>query len=107
MQPHRIILQDYSQGFIWPWGLNNPTNAQMYTFMNQMGWDGVTMDSHDVALYEIISYGQSNSNISHVARIADSSHTNAKWGPLELLQHSGWDPYKSSSPPDDVYCDAK
>jgi len=100
-------IQDYSQGWIWPWGVNNPTSAQMDTYMNSIGWYGVTMDSYDVALYEIISYGQSNSDISHVGRIADSTHSNAKWGPLELLQHSGWDPYKSSSPPNDVYGDAR
>jgi hypothetical protein len=79
----------------------------MDSYLSSKGYIAAPVDTMDVAPWEIISYGTSTSNIAHVARFAAGFYSNAKWGPLELLQHSGTNPYKSSSPPSDVYGDAR
>ncbi|MEC0208684.1 hypothetical protein P4H70_06950, partial [Paenibacillus ehimensis] len=89
-------LGNYSN-WVWPWGSNNPSNSQVDTYLSNQGYKkSAAMNSTDVAAYEIISYGTSDSSITHFARVAAYGYSNAKWGQLELLQHDGWDPYKSN-----------
>jgi len=88
------VVNNYGS-WVWPWGTSNPTGAQADTFIANAGWPyAQPMNSLNVALYRVISYGTS-SNIKHFALI-DGDYTNAKWGQLERLQHYGWNPYTNS-----------
>lgn len=87
--------------WIWPWGYSNPSSSTVDSYLSSKGYNyNQPMSSSNVANYEIISYGTSSS-INHFARVASggigaSNDTIAKWGTIELLKHSGWDPYKSN-----------
>ncbi|SDZ30465.1 hypothetical protein SAMN05421736_109116 [Evansella caseinilytica] len=81
--------------WIWPWGSKKPTSSKVNNYLADKGYKySQPMDSQNVAVYEIISYGAS-SGIKHFGRIV-SQKTRAKWGQLELLEHNGWDLYSSA-----------
>lgn len=86
-------LGDTSQ-WVWPWGGSNPTLQQANNYMTSKMYNPYPY-SPGTANVKIIAYGTSTSNITHFSKAEGTNYSNAKWGKLERLQSSGWDPYTS------------
>lgn len=81
----------------WPWGQSNPTLSQVNSYMLTKGKNTYSL-SEPATVGMIISYGTSESNITHFSKVADANYSNAKWGQLERLQSLGHNPYKGAGP---------
>lgn len=79
----------------WPWGQSNPTLSQVSTYMLTKGKNTYSL-SEPATVGMIISYGTSESSITHFSKVADANYSNAKWGTLERLQSLGHNPYKGN-----------
>lgn len=83
----------YTDRWIWPWGSSNPTNSQVNAYMSYYGYNNVGY-GYPIANAKIISYGTSSS-ICHFNK-AFTNGSRAKWGSLELMNHTNYYPYKPS-----------
>ncbi|MBP2002249.1 hypothetical protein J2Z69_003321 [Paenibacillus shirakamiensis] len=81
----------------WPWGASNPNVTQVSNYMTTKGKSTYSL-SEPATTGMIISYGTSESNITHFSKVADANYSNAKWGQLERLQSLGHNPYKGAGP---------
>ncbi len=75
----------------WPWGVDNPTDAQVTNYLKKKGY----IDSSKYP--EIISYGKSKDVITHFSKVTGTEWCRAKWGSLERFNHNSYDPYYVNS----------
>ncbi len=83
----------YTDRWVWPWDDSNPDNSEVNTYMSNLGYSNVGY-GYPISNAKIISYGTSSS-IVHFGK-AFTGCSRAKWGQLELMRHTDYNPYKSS-----------
>lgn len=82
--------------WVWPWGEENPTIAQVDSFLKGGSVYNYTGYSTKVPGVKIIAYGKSIDDITkvvHFSKVSTLIVCYAKWGQLELFRHDSWDPY--------------